>query len=207
MIRIIDWELIIKRVEDNEVIYGPVLGEFYLLEKKVMEMRRSETPLDQFPEKEKHIFNAYIYRIYDDGRKFIDRIYPGVCFRATNCVGILWQNETRLLDLVDFKLMPEFGGALWESKSGIGTTLSAYLPLSRELQKLEEDIEEWNDEYASAVEPAEINYIYDWNLFNNRGIELAIKIKQFLGNEHKVFFWKAYEDPSSTEGGIKEIES
>jgi len=112
--------------------------------------------------------------------------------------------------------MPDFGGAYaWLKQedvplsAGVGGNVDGY-DVSGAGQRLPEslirDLETWQASFESFDDNQEHGWLaFDWVDFHRRGIALAIRAKQSVGDTATVIYEKAFEDPCHHDAEQREV--
>ncbi len=100
------------------------------------------------------------------------------------------------------KVMPEYySSGLWDQNDeGVMTELRDHIEVSDEVIDLEKDLQNWSKKYDETMSwsSARPNPNFDWDNFNKEGIILAKRVKQLMGHNGKVIYFKE-TDPASPE--------
>lgn len=106
-----------------------------------------------------------------------------------------------------FTIWPEYGRAyLWLNTAGTHSlqggeysTKAAALQhgISKRLLSRLDDWQLFYERYAFESTTQRGPRPFDWNAFNAQGVDLAIRLKQELGEKARVFYEKAFDDPNS----------
>jgi hypothetical protein len=117
---------------------------------------------------------------------------------------------------VAYTIMPDFGMAPWawvkntnDETPRIGGNIADACgwygkhPISHGLLS---DFIVWANEFdGSRLYDREVSNQFDWPAFHTRGLELAKRLKNELGNDVRVYYEKPFEDPSHETSGRIEI--
>ena len=92
------------------------------------------------------------------------------------------------------KVMPDYySSGLWDqNEEGAMTELRNHIEASSEVIALENDLHEWNQKYDETISWSNErpNQVFDWESFHKEGIVLAKKLKQLMGQNGKVIYFK-----------------
>lgn len=83
---------------------------------------------------------------------------------------------------------------------GVMTELRDHIETSDEVIALEKDLQKWNKKYDETMNWSNDrpNPIFDWDNFHKEGLMLAKRVKQLMGTNGKVIYFKE-ADPTSSE--------
>lgn len=98
--------------------------------------------------------------------------------------------------------MPDYySSGLWDQNDeGVMTELRDHIETSDEVIALEKDLQNWNKKYDETMNwnNDRPGPIFDWDNFHKEGLMLAKRVKQLMGTNGKVIYFKE-ADPTSSE--------
>lgn len=99
------------------------------------------------------------------------------------------------------KVMPDYySSGLWDqNEEGAMTELRNHIEASGEVIALENDLHKWNQKYDETISWSNErpNPVFDWDSFHKEGIMLAKRLKQLMGQNGKVIYFKEADYISS----------
>ena len=111
-----------------------------------------------------------------------------------------------------FVVMPDYGQSyLWRNRRISPQPLThelmgATAKLERKIsERLHREFQWWQRDFEDAFEVFTNGGLFDWVKFHNKGVMLAVKLKQEIGDSARVYYEKPFEDPNCNLNEIREV--